>query len=125
MLRLVGLVAIAACAPGPSIELVDHATSETIRGIDRGVLFLDARWSVPAQRTRLALIRQLDGDPVKIVIADLDGAQLADVPELRDNLHGSGEQAWILGGTVCLVCAGPTCIDRGRALVTQPLRATC
>lgn len=125
MVRGLALVALVSCAPSPSIEIVEHATSETVRGIDRGVLFIDARWSIPAQRTRLELMRQLEDTPVQIVLADADGAQLADVPELRDALHGAGEQAWILDGTICLACAGVACVEQGRAVVTRPFAKTC
>lgn len=122
---LPAFVVLVACAPSPSLEIVEHATSQTVRGIDRGVLFIDARWSVPAQRTRLELMRQLEETSVRIVLADIDGAELSDVPELRDGLQGAGEQAWILGGSICLACAGPACVEQGRALVTRPFTHTC
>jgi hypothetical protein len=112
------LLALVACTPRPSIEVVPNANAGTIHAISRGVLFVDAQWSVPSQQARIEMIRTLVDVPAEIVIADIDQAELTDVPELRV-LHGAGEQAWIVGGTICFACAGSQCLERGRALMLR------
>ena len=90
------------------IERIDYrpdADETIISGIDRGILFLMAFWSVPSVTAFAKLtevVARLDPDgELALVVADVDGsAALYEVPEFLGKVHGAGETAWIRGGKI-------------------------
>lgn len=114
---LVIAVGLAGCT-GPTFDVVDNADEQTIAGIERGVLFVDASWSVPSMRARGALEQRIEDVPVELVIADLDRSpELTALPALADKLTGAGESIWVRDGAICFVCTHADCLDDGLASV--------
>ncbi len=116
---------------GPTFDVVPSADESTIADIDRGVLFVDARWSVPSMRARGALEERIVNLPIELVIADIDHSPaLSALPALENKLAGAGESIWVKDGTICYVCTHAECLDEGIASVfpTDPiafLRSSC
>lgn len=127
-MRLASSLVLAACTgpalagcTGPTFDHVPRADADTIAGIERGVLFVDASWSLPSLHARAALERRIADLPIELVIADLDQSPgLAEVPALHDRLTGAGESVWIREGAICLVCTDPACVDDGLARILPP-----
>ena len=114
---LVIAVGLAGCT-GPTFDVVDNADEQTIAGIERSVLFVDASWSVPSMRARGALEQRIEDVPVELVIADLDRSpELTALPALADKLTGAGESIWVRDGAICFVCTHADCLDDGLASV--------
>jgi len=114
---LVIAVGLVGCT-GPTFDVVDNANEQTIAGIERGVLFVDASWSVPSMRARGALEQRIENVPVELVIADLDRSpQLTALPALADKLTGTGESIWVRDGAICFVCTHADCLEDGLASV--------
>lgn len=129
-LGMVLLVGVAACT-GPTFDVVTSADATTIADIDRGVLFVDASWSVPSLHARHTLQHRLEDVPIELVIADIDASPaLSSVPALADKLTGAGESIWVRDGAICFVCTHPDCLDDGLASVMPAdpvayLRSSC
>ncbi|MGE3768008.1 MAG: hypothetical protein AB7L94_37490 [Kofleriaceae bacterium] len=116
---------LAGCT-GPTVDIVPAADATTISQIDRGVLFVDARWSVPSLRARGALEERIEDLPIELVIADIDRSPaLASLPALADKLTGAGESIWVRNGTICYVCTHADCLEDGLATVfpIDPLKS--
>lgn len=114
---VLGGLLTAGCS-GPTFDVVPAADESTIENIELGVLFVDARWSVPAQRERVALEERVEDLPLQLVIADIDKSPaLSKMPALADKLTGAGESIWVRAGEICFVCTHPDCLDRGLASV--------
>lgn len=114
---LVIAVGLVGCT-GPTFDVVDNANEQTIAGIERGVLFVDASWSVPSMRARGALEQRIENVPVELVIADLDRSpELTALPALADKLTGTGESIWVRDGAICFVCTHADCLEDGLASV--------
>jgi hypothetical protein len=101
---------VSATFPVDRIHYVPDATVETVRAIDRGILFVIAFWSGPAFRAYHELttvITRLGAEEkLQLVIADIDGAsELTSIPEIG-LLGGAGETAWIRSGKV-IAYSGP------------------
>ncbi|MFN0252270.1 MAG: hypothetical protein ACKV2T_35675 [Kofleriaceae bacterium] len=135
-MRTLGIVVVAmvvaqAGCTGPTFDVVESADATTIADIERGVLFVDASWSVPSMRARGALAERLVNVPVELVITDIDRSpELSELPALADKLHGAGESIWVRHGAICFVCTHADCLDAGLASVfpVDPvayLRASC
>lgn len=129
-LVLASLVVQAACT-GPTFDVVESADERTIADIDRGVLFVDASWSMPSMRARGALEQRIVNMPLELVIADIDRSPaLVSLPALADKLTGAGESIWVRDGAICFVCTHADCLEDGLASVfpTDPvdyLRSSC
>lgn len=125
------LVVVQAACTGPTFDVVESADHSTIADIDRGVLFVDASWSVPSTRARGALEQRIVNLPLELVIADIDRSPaLSTVPALADKLTGAGESIWVRDGAICFVCTHADCLEDGLASVfpTDPidyLRSSC
>lgn len=116
-MRQLVLLVLGACT-GPTFDVVPQADESTIERIDRGVLFVDASWSVPSMRARGALETLIADVPIQLVIADIDQSPaLERVPALTGRLTGSGESVWVKGGAICLVCTQVSCMDDGLAAI--------
>lgn len=117
ILVLAGCLTIAGCS-GPTFDVIPNADATTIADIDRGVLFVDARWSVPSSRARIALEEHIEDIPIQLVIADIDASPaLSSVPALEDKLTGAGESIWVRDGAICYVCTHADCLEAGLASV--------
>jgi hypothetical protein len=125
------MAVVQAACTGPTFDVVDNADATTIADIERGVLFVDASWSLPSMHARGALAQRLEDVPVELVIADIDRSPaLSELPALVDKLHGAGESIWVRDGAICFVCTHADCLDDGLASVfpADPvayLRASC
>ncbi len=91
--------------PAAQIEFVPEATVETIRDINRGVLFLVAFWSGPSMQAFATLteeLSRLEFGSCRFVAADVDGAdELRQLPEIGNSLmNGDGKTLWIRGGKI-------------------------
>jgi len=90
--------------PAERIRYVPDATEETIRSIDRGVLFLMAFWSAGARTAFFKLtdvLLQLKADSLELVVVDVDGSpELYHVAEFEGKVHGWGETAWVRKGQI-------------------------
>jgi hypothetical protein len=130
VLVVVSLVVQVGCT-GPTFDVVHSADATTIADIDRGVLFVDASWSMPSMRARGALEEHIENMPIELVIADIDRSPaLSMLPALEDKLTGAGESIWVKDGAICFVCTHADCLDEGLASVfpTDPvayLRSSC
>ena len=132
-MNTLGIVVVAGLVgcTGPTFEAVVSADPATIAGIDRGVLFVDAKWSLPSSRARRALEERIEDLPIELVIADIDRSPaLVSMPALENKLSGSGESIWISGGAICYVCTHPDCLEDGVASVLPRspaayLRSSC
>jgi hypothetical protein len=119
-IALVGLLTgcgglLIACG-GPTFDVVPSADATTISNIDLGVLFVDARWSVPSVRARGTVETRIEGLPLQLVIADIDKSPaLSEMPALENKLSGAGESIWVRDGAICFVCTRPDCVDAGIA----------
>jgi hypothetical protein len=101
---------VSAKFPFDRIQYVPDATMETVRSIDRGILFVIAFWSGSAFRAYhelTAVITRLKAEEkLHLVVADIDGAEeLMSLPEIG-LLHGAGETAWIRSGKI-VAFSGP------------------
>jgi hypothetical protein len=120
--RFVGITSVAcvglvACS-GPTFDVVPSADESTIADIDRGVLFVDASWSLPSARARIALEERIKSIPIELVIADIDRSPaLSSIPDLADKLTGAGESIWVRDGEICFVCTNVDCLEDGLATV--------
>jgi hypothetical protein len=129
--RTLGIALVLCACTGPTFEAVPAADATTIADIDRGVLFVDAKWSVPSMRARSRLEVRIEDLPLELVIADIDrSSALSSLPALADKLTGSGESIWVRDGTICFVCTHPDCLEDGLASVfpVDPvayLRSSC
>lgn len=113
----IGWLLVAGCT-GPTFDVVPNADRSTIADIDRGVLFVDASWSVPSMRARGALEERIENLPIELVIADIDRSPaLSELPALADKLTGSGESIWVRDGAICYVCTNADCLEDGIASV--------
>lgn len=127
---LVGVSLVTACT-GPTFDVVESADSSTIADIDRGVLFVDASWSLPSMYARGALEKRIVNMPLELVIADIDQSPaLSSMPALADKLTGAGESIWVRDGAICFVCTHADCLEDGLMSVfpTDPvdyLRSSC
>lgn len=116
---------------GPTFDVVTSADATTIADIERGVLFVDASWSVPSLRARGALEERIEDLPIELVITDIDRSPaLSTLPALENKLSGAGESIWVKGGAICFVCTHADCLEDGLASVfpTDPvayLRSSC
>jgi hypothetical protein len=76
----------------------------SIRDIDRGIVFLMAEWSGPAQVAWRQLCEFADGyrgaKPRIIKMELQEGAPVYDVPELSGKIHGWGEAMVVRGGQI-------------------------
>jgi hypothetical protein len=90
--------------PAERIKYVADANEETVRSIERGVLFLMAFWSGPAVQAFAALtgvLASLPAEDLELVVADVDGSlDLYELPEFRGQITGSGETAWVRHGKI-------------------------
>jgi hypothetical protein len=90
--------------PAERIKYVPDADEETIRSIDRGILFLMAFWSGPSVQAFARLTEVLVALPAKdleLVVADVDGSpDLYELPEFKGQITGSGETAWVRHGNI-------------------------
>jgi hypothetical protein len=117
ILVLAGWLTMVGCS-GPTFDVVPTADATTIADIDRGVLFVDARWSVPSSRARIALEEHIEDIPIQLVIADIDTSPgLSTLPALEDKLTGAGESIWVRDGEICYVCTHADCLEDGLASV--------
>ncbi len=96
--------------PFDRIHYVPDATVETVRSIDRGILFVIAFWSEPAFRAfhelTTVIARLKAEEKLQLVVADIDGAsELMSIPEIG-RLGGAGETAWIRSGKI-IAYSGP------------------
>lgn len=120
----IAVVVLVGCT-GPTVDIVGEANATTISQIDRGVLFVDASWSIPSLRARGALETRIEDLPIQLVIADIDRSPaLSSVPALADKLTGAGESIWVRNGTICFVCTHADCLEDGLATVfpSEPLK---
>jgi hypothetical protein len=81
---------------------VRDPTPETVRAIDRGILFVMALWSGPSHRAFAelkAVIERLNAeDKLELVVVDTDTSSgLEALPEMKV-FHGAGETFWIPQG---------------------------
>src|SRR5438046_378757 len=90
--------------PAERIRYVADGNEETVRTIDRGILFLMAFWSCPSVQAFARLTEVLEALPaedLELVGADVDGSQdLDEFPEYRGQITGSGETAWVWHGKI-------------------------
>lgn len=101
---------VSARFPFDRFQYVPDATVETVRWIDRGILFVIAFWSGPAFRAygelTTVITRLKAEEKLQLVVADIDGAEeLMSIPEIG-RLGGAGETAWIRSGKV-IAYSGP------------------
>ena len=89
--------------PPDRIRYVANADEETVRSIERGVLFLMAFWSgssITAFVKLTEVIARFDA-ALELVVLDVDGA--TKLPELRafcGGMSGCGETAWVREGKI-------------------------
>lgn len=90
--------------PAERIKYVADAGKNTVRSIDRGVLFLMAFWSGPSVMAFAKLTEVLAAQPtedLELVVVDVDGSpDLYELPEFTGQITGSGETAWVRHGKV-------------------------
>lgn len=103
----------------PSTRYVANADVETVRAIERGVLFLMAYWSGTSHESLYRLIEALNERPdanIELVVIDVDGSlalQSQPIPGMSDVIfsrtgswRGNGETAWFLRGRVIATTLG-------------------
>ena len=90
--------------PFERIRYVADTDAATVRSINRGVLFLMAFWSGPALQAFAKLtevLARLDAESLELVVVDVDGSpDLYELPELKGEVHGNGETAWVRDGKI-------------------------
>jgi hypothetical protein len=113
--RMLGIVVVVLVGcTGPTFVVAPSADATTIESIERGVLFVDASWSVPSLHARGALEVRIEDLPIELVITDIDRSPaLSEMPALADKLTGAGESIWVRDGAICFVCTHPDCLDEG------------
>jgi hypothetical protein len=82
-----------------------EADQSIVGTIRCGVLFVMAFWSGTSRQAFAELKRSIEAnDPngrLELVVVDTDGCpSLYELPEFADKLHGHGEAAWVLDGTI-------------------------
>ncbi len=105
--------------PLERIRYFPNSTPSVIAGIERGILFVMAFWSVPSMkafRQLTEIVHRLDPNgTLEFVVVDTDGAQpFYEHPEFKGQLHGAGETAWIKDGVIqCTSGLGynPSCFE--------------
>lgn len=90
--------------PAERIKYVADADENTVRSIDRGVLFLMAFWSGPSVMAFAKLtevLAALESEDLELVVVDVDGSpDLYELPEFKGQISGSGETAWVRHGKI-------------------------
>jgi hypothetical protein len=90
--------------PAERIKYVADANEDTVRSINRGILFLMAFWSGPSVIAFAKLtdvLATLKADELELVVVDVDGSpDLYELPELKGQVSGSGETAWVRNGKI-------------------------
>ncbi len=93
--------------PPNRFQYVANADLETIRAVQRGVVFLMAFWSVDAMRAFIQLTEVMacqDTEGVELVVVDVDGAApLASLPEIMGGVTGGyGQTLWVRKGEIVI-----------------------
>ena len=93
--------------PPERIQYVANADVETIRAVQRGVVFLMAFWSVDALQAFVQLTEVMasqDTEGLELVVVDVDGAApRAALPQIGGGLTGGyGQALWIRKGRVVI-----------------------
>jgi hypothetical protein len=105
--RLDGLGSLAKYSklPVERIQYYPDADASVVQGVERGILFLMAFWSVPSVKafaTLTEVVSRLDvGQVLQLVVIDLHGSSAVfELPEFLGRVHGAGETAWVRHGTI-------------------------
>ncbi|OAI42235.1 hypothetical protein AYO40_01885 [Planctomycetaceae bacterium SCGC AG-212-D15] len=114
--------------PVERITYLSNADQATLAYIDRGVLFLMAFWSsssVEAFAKLTDVLARLDSKALKVVVADVEGSpELYEIPELKDEIYGAGETAWVRKGKIVATSGlgmNTACFEPNtRALLAMP-----
>lgn len=98
--------------PVERIKYVSDAGVETIREIDRGIVFLMAFWSIYSVKAFAGLTEvliRMHAERLDLIVVDVDGSsELEAIPEFKERLSlGYGETAWVRNGKLVALSGNP------------------